>query len=285
MASLQKITTIKYLPVLSLKANFVDFTSDIHFFELQPLDTTARILDRIGVVYRSIENQWQSSISHGDIERSLSILEQEDEEYFYFSLSYKSIESYYLADLALDNVEDTLFIGDVKFDKKAGQLQFESTLTPTDKADYLNQLASQGLPVQHAVLQAIFGMVRLSKQSLSECLSHLQKSNTPWIIDLKLNSRKLKCKYVIHDPRFEEYKISIPMGEKEFKQTLIEGKIEFLSSAESSASPLTFKGQQLQLNAKVDGKWKVIKQALPSPSTKNLNFDPKTKEPQWIMNI
>ncbi|MBB3701410.1 hypothetical protein KMW28_26825 [Flammeovirga yaeyamensis] len=285
MASLQKITTIKYLPVLSLKTNFSDLISDVHFFDLKALKGTEHLLRQIGVVYRSIENQWQSSISKSDIQRSLSILEQKEEEYLYFSLSYKNVESYYLADLPLENMEDTLFFGEVKFNKKAGQLSFDTTLKPTSKSAYFSELGDSELPIQHAQLQSIFGIVKISKKDFSTSLTHLEKTFHPWVIDLGINSRKLKCRYVIQDPSFDQYKITASKGGKEYKQIKNEGKIEFLSSVATSASPLSLQGKQLQLSAKVDGKWKVIKQSLPSPSTKNLNFDPKTKEPQWKMNM
>ncbi|KXX68949.1 hypothetical protein [Flammeovirga sp. SJP92] len=285
MASLQKITSIRFLPVLSLKTNFSGFDTDIPFFDIKPLNSTENLLREIGAIHRPIDNQWQSSIAQGDIQRSLLILEQLDDEYLYFSVSYKSIESYYLADFPLENMEDTLFQGEIVFDKKSAQLQFNQALTTSSKLKSFDQIGAHELPVQYAQLQSIFAIVKLSKKSFVDCLTHLEKTYKPWVVDLAINSRKLKFKYVIQKPVFEKYKLLVPKGEKEYKQIINEGKLEFISSVTTSASPLVLKGRQLQLSVLMEGEWKVIKQALPSPTTGNLNFDPKTKEPQWIMNM
>ncbi|NME70260.1 hypothetical protein [Flammeovirga aprica] len=285
MASLQKITSIRFLPVLRITANFSEFESENAFFDIRSLNSTEDLLRKIGVVHRPVDNQWQSSIAQTDIERSLLILDQMDDEYLYFSISSRSIESYYLADFPIENIEDTIFTGEVTFNKKAGEMQFDEALKLSSKSEYFTQLGAHELPIQYAQLQSIFAIVKLSKKSFTEGLTHLYKSMQPWKVDFLINSRKLKFRYIIQKPVFEKYKIITPKGEKEYKQIINEGKLEFTSSVTTSASPLFLKGKQLQLSALVDGEWKIIKQKLSSPTTGSLNFDPKTKEPLWIMNM
>ncbi|MBB6458872.1 hypothetical protein [Flammeovirga kamogawensis] len=288
MTTQSKLTIIKFSPLFGINLNYSEKSTTDNDFIIQPFKGTEIILDRLGVDYQSINNTFRSSFFTDDIERIKYTIQEMDDFSLYFSVSYVDIASYYLGDFPLPAMDERFFVYEAAYSKNKQDIFFQKEFKLSAKKDIFDEIGIASFPKSMKSKNSMFGIVKLSKESVLECIIQLEKSEKPWLLDFRVNERQLHCKYVLLDKAPTMCRIIDAEGNVHFhasSTTEDDGSIAFLSKEKMVATPLSFKGKSFRLEVKEKKGWKAIKTGLPSPSTKNLRFEKNTNTPYWLVYI
>lgn len=286
MATLNKLTIIKFLPLLGINFNYAGTSKGHNGFNIQPLHDSGVLLNRLGVVYKSINDTFRSSISKDNIERIVTTINEMEDFCLYFSISYDSLESYYLADLPLSSLQEKCFFYEGLFSKKNEAISFNKKFNEELKGELLEKVGKENFSSSLKKFNSTFAIIKVTKKSFLDVLSQLEITQKPWLLDIFVDKRVLECKYELLNNDKDDFRIVDSKNIIQFQNvSKNQDKIQFVSKTKIVASPLEFNGKSLKLEAKEGKVWSTIKNGLPSPSVKNLRFEDKANKPYWFVYL